>query len=294
MSPRIALITDAEHPELPVDDRLLFAPLRAAGVEPVIARWNDPAVDWRAFASLWLRAPWDYYLQGDAFLRWLDAREAEGALLLNDFATVRDNLDKRYLRTLEQRGVPIVPTAWIEQGQQQELGALLDRHGWSEAVLKPAYSAGGWRTFRFGRADAAAQQANLALVLSGSTAMVQPFLHEVLEHGEWSVHLCEGVPTHAVVKRAATGNFLVQAEHGGTTEAVPLTGELTSCALTALRASGHTPLHARADFVRVGGRLLLGELELVEPSLYLDFDPTAAATFAAAAARQTLQAGGKR
>ena len=51
--PRVALVTCAEHPDLPADDRLLLPVLRAAGFEPVAVRWDDASVQWRDFAALY-------------------------------------------------------------------------------------------------------------------------------------------------------------------------------------------------------------------------------------------------
>jgi hypothetical protein len=39
------------------------------------------------------------------------------AALINPAAVVRENVDKRYLRGLQNNGVPIVETLWFEQGQ---------------------------------------------------------------------------------------------------------------------------------------------------------------------------------
>jgi hypothetical protein len=54
--------------------------------------------------------------------------------------------------------------------------------------------------------------------------------------------------------------------------------------LAALKAlKGVEPLYARVDVVRnIEGQLMLMELELVEPSMFLGFDPQASSRFAEA------------
>ena len=50
---------------------------------------------------------------------------------------MRWNLDKTYLRSLAERGVPIVPTAWRERLQRGKLATLFDEAGREEIVVKP-------------------------------------------------------------------------------------------------------------------------------------------------------------
>jgi glutathione synthase/RimK-type ligase-like ATP-grasp enzyme len=87
-----------------------------------------------------------------------------------------------------------------------------------------------------------------------------------------------------VLKTPASGDFRVQSEHGGAAERRDPPPELRAQAETvaALGASGL--LYARVDGVRRGRALLLVELELIEPYLYLDEAPGAALRLARAIA----------
>ena len=58
--------------------------------------------------------------------------------------------------------------------------------------------------------------------------------------------------------------------------------DIVAAATRALEAAGHETLYARVDGVIRKGRLELMELELVEPSLFLETSPGAAERFAAA------------
>ena len=74
--------------------------------------------------------------------------EIDGVNLWNPAATVLANLDKRYLADYAAAGVAIIPIEYVERGQRQSLGALLERRNWTRAVVKPAVSASAYGTWR--------------------------------------------------------------------------------------------------------------------------------------------------
>src|SRR5574337_390823 len=114
--------------------------------------------------------------------------------------------------------------------------------------------------------------------------LVQPFVPEIVRAGEWSLLYFAGEFSHAVLKRPAVGDYRVQSEHGGSTAASrpdPATLVAAAQALAAVTALGHeVPDYARVDGVICAGRFLLMELELIEPSLFLEGEPQAAARLA--------------
>jgi glutathione synthase/RimK-type ligase-like ATP-grasp enzyme len=89
-----------------------------------------------------------------------------------------------------------------------------------------------------------------------------------------------GAFSHAVRKRPASGDFRVQTELGGTYAAARADASLVRQADRVVAAIDSPWLYARVDGVESGGRLLLMELEVVEPSLFLDAAPDAARRFA--------------
>ena len=68
----IGLVTYANQPRLTDDDRPLIGALAEIEVEADAVRWDDPAVDWRAYNALVLRSTWDYHRRVPEFTRWLD------------------------------------------------------------------------------------------------------------------------------------------------------------------------------------------------------------------------------
>jgi hypothetical protein len=88
-----------------------------------------------------------------------------------------------------------------------------------------------------------------------------------------------------VLKRPNTGDYRVQAEHGGsTTHAQPEDFILDAAGkvLHAMGSLGHNEAaYARVDGVAADGRFLLMELEVIEPALFLSERPDVAERFAA-------------
>lgn len=278
---RVALVTCASIRELTDDDRPLLGELWRLGIKAEPAVWDDPSVDWDGFDAAVLRSTWDYHLSPTAFFAWLSRLEALGTALWNPAPVVRANADKSYLKKLEAAGVPVVPTQWVDGGRSENLDELLAARGWNDAVVKPVVSAGAFRTSRVKRGEPGGQAA-LDEVLAHSGAMIQPFLAEIAAEGEWSFIFLGGEFSHAVLKTPRAGDFRVQEEHGGRSERrQPPPGLLTQ-AREAVIAGPRPCLYARVDGVRRGGELLVAELELIEPALYLSHAPGAAQKFAAA------------
>lgn len=282
MSPhRVALVTCGSLSELNDDDRPLLSELWSLGIEAEPAVWDDPAVDWKRYDAAVIRSAWDYHLTPAAFFSWLSRLEALGVAVWNPAPVIRANADKSYLKELEAAGVQVVPTAWVERGAGTKLDSVLEARGWDDAVVKPAVSAGAFRTRRVRRGRPDGQEA-LDHALAHSAAMVQPFLPEIAEEGEWSFVFIGGRYSHAVLKTPRAGDFRVQEEHGGrTVRREPPPGLLIQARDAAI--AGPRPwLYARVDGVRRGGDLLVVELELIEPFLFLSYEPGAARKLAEA------------
>jgi hypothetical protein len=116
--------------------------------------------------------------------------------------------------------------------------------------------------------------------------LVQPLLASVVAHGESNLVHFGGRFSHAIHKGA---RWAGQAEQSrGLAE--PATDELALAerVLHAAKAHSHGPLaYARVDMARgADGQPLLMELEIVEPSLYLDRAPDRATALVDAVLRQ--------
>ena len=86
-----------------------------------------------------------------------------------------------------------------------------------------------------------------------------------------------GCFSHAVLKRAKTGDFRVQDDFGGTVAIyIPKDYEI-DFALDAIRKLPSMPAYARVDVIfDNSGNLALSELELIEPELWFRLNPDSA------------------
>ncbi|RZK54982.1 MAG: hypothetical protein EOO91_14965 [Pedobacter sp.] len=105
--------------------------------------------------------------------------------------------------------------------------------------------------------------------------IVQPFLTEIEENGEWSFIFFGGKFSHALLKKAADGDFRVQATFGGTVHPQQPAKELLTTAQKYVDQFAKDCLYARVDGAIVNNEFLLMELELIEPFLFLDTEEKA-------------------
>ena len=274
-----AFLTLEDRTGFCIYDHLLFAPLADRGWKAVEIPWNRPDVDWAAFDAVVIRSTWDYQKTPEKFLSTLEAIEGV-TKLYNPVAICRWNLNKRYLRDLQEKGVAIVPTTWLERLDEATLPSLFSTLDAPRLVAKPLVGANADDAFVLQARDAGSWTEALR-VFGERQVMVQPFVEAIPTEGEYSLFYFGGRLSHAIVKRPAAGDFRVQEEHGGIITPATPTEDLVAAGSQAIQAIGTTLLYARVDLVRLAsGQAALMEMELIEPSLYFDQHPDSAAIFA--------------
>jgi len=294
---RIALVTAREALEQDPDMPLMASALRAAGAAVETPCWDDPGIDWSRYGMALLRSTWDYVDRVDEFLDWCE-RCASMTRLLNPPAVVRWNTDKHYLVDLARAGVPVVPTRFVEPGDDADAtfdaflasGASSLTVGepceFSEFVVKPAIGAGSRDAARYGREAAGQARAHLLrLVEAGRSVMLQPYLERVDRNGETAVLYLGGRFSHAARKGpllrpgAALVEGLFAPEDIRARAADRAELEAAAAAYAAIPFD--PPIYARIDLLRdAQGTPVVLELELTEPSLFLAHAPGAAESFA--------------
>lgn len=275
----IVLATCAARRDLHPEDRALVACLREKIRHHVDVRvWNEPHRWDAAREMVVIRSVWDYHRRLDEFLRWLDQLERDRMTVWNPVPVLRWNSDKRYLRELEQCGVVIPRTEWIEAATVDALRAAWAGFG-GLCVLKPAVSASGQNTFLV-RDEAGLARA--AAVVAGRRVLAQEYLDAVRGEGEWSLVFFGGEFSHAFRKRATGEEFRVQEEHGGvnTPADAPPPAALAAAHRALAAAPSRQLAYARVDGVMRGGEFVLMELELLEPRLYPEMGTGATERFA--------------
>ena len=271
----VGLATCAEYANLDLDDRLLFEPLARLGVTAEPAVWDDPTIDWARFDAVVLRSTWDYPERLAAFLAWA----GRVPRLLNPPPMVRWNVDKRYLLELERAGIPIVPTRIVEPGQAPSMPE------WAELVVKPSVSAGSRDTARYLGGDPRLAAHVARIHATGRAVMLQPYQAAVEVHGETSLICINGEVSHVIRKGpllppdGSMTQGLFATEDITPRVAGPDELDLGRRVLDVVVGRFGVPLYARVDLLP--GPLLI-EVELVEPSLFLEHGPGSPERFARA------------
>ncbi|KAA2253930.1 hypothetical protein F0L68_32215 [Solihabitans fulvus] len=279
MSASVRLVTAAHLPELAPDDQELLHALRRRGVETEVAVWDDPSVNWAAAPVTVVRSVFDYHLRRDEFIEWVDRVEPLTSLQ-NPPEVIRWNSHKSYLLRLMEDGFPSIPTEWVDRGSTVDLRAVLAARGWAEAVVKPAVSASAHGTVKVSEDNLDEAQAHLDGLAHQGDALIQPYLYDFETTGETSVIWLGGDQTHSVRRPSGMHTSLEVAHVGAPLE--PTAQEL-EFARAAYDWITPTPLYARIDVLNTRDHgLLVLELELVEPALYLRHSTAVADQFAAA------------
>ena len=297
---RIALVTAREAWATDEDAEPMVAALATRGMDAEPAVWDDDTVDWAGFDAVVLRSPWDYTERVEEFLAWAEQVESVTPLW-NPLAVLRWNTDKHYLHDLAAAGLSVVPTSFLDAADpHSDPAATLPARG--RYVVKPTVSSGSRDTARYDqdqRGDALAHV--IRLLGEGRDVMVQPYVESVDERGETGMLFFDGEFSHAfrkgalLTQGAAAVDGLYAPEEIEPREPRPDELALAEDVLdhVAGRFGGDRPLYARVDVLRAeDGRPMVLELELAEPSYFVQTDAGAADRAAAAYERAIARLGG--
>jgi glutathione synthase/RimK-type ligase-like ATP-grasp enzyme len=288
----LVLLTEAryENPEAPDwyaqqildDDAKLIKHLEKKGLRVKRVDWANPSFDWSSTQMAVLRTTWDYFDQFDLFSQWLEQLKTK-THLVNSYRQVEWNLDKHYLADLEAKGIPVPPTYFAEKGCTLTLEEIIATQKWSDVVIKPAVSGAGRHTYAVTKTNRAKHESIFADLVKAEAMLVQPFLEQIKTKGEVALLFFDGNYSHAVLKRAKAGDFRVQDDFGGTAVPYEATAAMITFSEKVLAACEECPTYARVDLVWDNkDELVVSELELIEPELWLRHSDAAAAMFAEA------------
>jgi glutathione synthase/RimK-type ligase-like ATP-grasp enzyme len=262
---KLRVATCKTLPEVDIDEAPLMAALAAADIDAQLVAWDDPNADWSTPIPTIIRSTWNYALDVEAYLAWVDRVSARSPLL-NPADVVRGNVHKRYLVELAERGVPVVPTVVAERG------AKLPAPSWAvhgRVVIKPEVGAGSLGTKRFDKLEDGLE--HLGELTAKGAALVQPYMKSVEDYGERSVIFIDGELTHEIRK---SPRFSGDAE--SVTGPHPIAPDERAVAEAALAPYRDRILYGRVDMARGDdGQPMVMELELVEPSLFFPKFPPA-------------------
>lgn len=262
-------------------DHLLFEPLSELGWQAEEISWRKDNVNWDDFDAVIVRSTWDYQSDPQKFLLILERINRSSAVLFNDLATLKWNMNKTYLADLKKRGVDIVPTVWDKKFSFEKLLNYFNLFNREEIIIKPNISANADNTFYLKKSEIESKKEELENIFESRDFMAQPFMQSILSEGEYSFFYFGGQYSHTILKTPKPNDFRVQEEHGGLLKLVNSNTKLQNIGSGIIKKLTATPLYARVDLVRDSDdNFLLMELELIEPSLYFNMDVSAARKFA--------------
>ena len=280
----VALVTCREALGIDYDMPLLLEAVRAAGIAVDEVCWDDESIDWSTYDQVVIRSTWDYHRRYDDFMQWVRAVSSVSTMS-NSLDVITWNTDKHYLAEVAAMGLPVVPTVFIEPGQEDGLEHVRELLTQGDVVVKPAISAGSNDTERHSNIDVA-QKHITELLSEQRSVMLQPYMADVDLYSETGLVFIEGKFSHAFAKGALlaqeknmSGGLYAEEEIGvrlPTAEQL-LIGER---AVKWLTSRFGKLLYARVDLLPTARGPVIIEIELTEPSLYLLLHPGAAAELA--------------
>jgi glutathione synthase/RimK-type ligase-like ATP-grasp enzyme len=271
---RVAIVTCLGS-DVDPDSPLLLSALAEEGLDAHLVVWDDD-VDWASFDITVIRSTWNYVDRRDQFLEW--AKQI--AHLENPFEVIKYSTDKHYLADLEARGVRIVPSVFCDVGQEPEFPE-------GDFVVKPCVGAGSIDAERYRDAEHDRARHHVdALHKKGRDALIQPYIESVDVVGERALIFVDGQFRHAMTKSAMLNTLALDRDslyRRQQMASAVAESDAIDFAFEIFRELGYESLlYGRVDLVGTSEGWMLMELELVEPALYLLYDPLTATKLAQA------------
>lgn len=253
-------------------DKLLIKPMKNIGWIAEEVSWRNENVNWNDYDAVIVRSTWDYQNDSEKFIDVLENINRVSHLE-NELDLMKWNMNKSYLYDLERKGIKIVDTIWEKSFNPDFELEYFEKLNTDEIIIKPNISANADNTFRLTREKLKENFKVLEKVFKDREFMVQPFLNSIIEEGEYSLFFFNGKFSHSVLKKPKENDFRVQEEHGGNIQPFKVSYELVMIAENIIKKLSTIPLYGRVDLVRTKeNEFALIELELIEPSLYLNKD----------------------
>lgn len=269
---KIGFIASSNYPKLLKSDELLKHALEKEGFQVTSVSWDDRTVHWEAFDCIVLRAAWNYHLNPQQFLTWLDSIERLRVKILNPPDMIRWNMKKTYMLELQGKGIPIVPTKIVKETSDVFVTSFFTSES-DELIFKPLIGANAYNVFKIKRTDMERRQKEISGLLKQTSVLVQPFLPEI-QKGELSLMFFGETFSHAIIKIPRRNEFRSNRERGAREQRIDVSPGTISQALNVIHVIPQgIPLYTRVDGIIKDDQFVLMELELIEPYLFMEFFP---------------------
>jgi hypothetical protein len=292
MSTHVAIVSyfsiGAYDVETVDEDKILSGVLTELGISHEIVIWSDPDVEWEKFSTLLIKSVWDYFDYYPEFLDWIEQMKLLKIPVLNDLDTILWNSSKEYLLELEQKGFPVISGLILEAESKPDLNLIKDKIKSDTIVVKPLVSGGAKNTLKIHISEWDNYSQKLENLLQEEEFLVQSYIPEVAEVGEYSLIFFNGKFSHAVLKTPAKSDFRVQHYFGGTIAGIDPKPEMLESCQKLIDTFAPNTLYGRVDGVEIKGVFHLMELELIEPYLFLALSENAIPNYKEALKKRLL------
>ncbi len=265
-------LTDSTNSDLIEEERQRISFFSDFGIRPIVKVWNE--VDWSEYKNILIRTVWDYTEHSELFIKKVNDATESGSVIIHPKSILDWNIDKSYLVELAKKRLNIVETIISHSLTTCEVKNYINKY--SAIVVKPRIGAGGVDTFVIKSLE------NLPEYMLGRDVLIQPYIESIKTKGEFSYIFFDGEFSHCVLKRPRCGEFRVQDDYGGVvSKYTPSESEIRMAKVFIDNLDFNT-IYARVDLVECDNKLLLMELELIEPELFLRFSENGMNCFAKA------------
>ncbi len=273
---RLAILTCREiSSEACNDDNLIVAFLKRQGITAIFEIWDDPNVEWQDYDCVLVRSTWDYTEKIEKFISFLNTLPSH-TKLFNPKKVILNNYNKSYLFELEEKGFEIVPS--IKRAETiNSIEEAFQLFECQKLIMKPLIGAGA--------SGIQIIEKNTDLKKeSKNEILIQPFQDSISTDGEISLIFFNNQFSHAILKIPKKNDYRSQEEFGSSITSFTPDTSTINYAKSALSSISTDTLFARVDLLKNqdGQWRYIGEVELIEPALYLSFDEDSAERFAGA------------
>ncbi|MEO5907019.1 MAG: hypothetical protein ABIQ11_09845 [Saprospiraceae bacterium] len=257
------------------DDQLLIEGLEKSGHKAECIVWSDTFVNWNKFDLAIIRSTWDYIDRRDEFLQALAKIENSACKLLNPLDAVRWNSEKSYLFDLEKWHIPVVPTYRASHTALTGVQNIFTENHWDAAIFKPTIGGGALDVYKVDLSELQDRYHDIHVRHPHHDYLVQPFIDSIVKEGEFAYVYIKGQFCYALHKKAAQGDYRVQGIYGGTIEIFQPSADDLQQVDAMIKNIPFELLFARMDVIRLENKLVVMEIELIEPILNFKLAPSA-------------------
>ena len=279
--PTCAILTITDLFDFECYDNLLINSMKKYGWDCKLVPWDILNISWNDFDLAIIRSTWDYQGRIEEFLKVLHKIHISNCALQNSLDLVKWNINKSYLLELSKKNIEIIPSLFFKNYDEQNIQKSFSHFSNEKLIIKPTMSANADDTFIVTKKGFSNTNFFLSSLFSKRGFIVQPFIENIKEEGEYSLIFFGEHHSHTLLKTPKNGDFRVQEEHGGILKLIENPEKkLLKIAEAIIKSLPFKNLYARVDLVRRKDTFLLMEVELIEPSLYFNLASEASSTLA--------------